>query len=162
MSINSDQLLIFLPLTILVIVGNLLIHFYYKKKQKIVESNMQNRIFVRFNNVKVIQKWNFGIRIKKADLILIDDQILAFFYNPVFKQAQPIVSFYKGNCDKISKDCVSFIQFQRINITENGFTIIPKSKQKLSETSLKIKFNLNSMEKYELGKFIERNGWYVA
>lgn len=103
MSTLQQYLIIFSVLILLVVLGNYLIHIYYKGKQKVVELKIQNLKHEKILDIELTQEWNFGFRYNKANLVLLENQLIICFYNYNFKgfvkQAQPIILIYKQPCD---------------------------------------------------------------
>jgi hypothetical protein len=156
MSANQQLYLLIAFLLSTVIGGNYLIHVYYKKRQKNVEDQIGDYAHEKLINIKVTQTWYFGIQIKRADIILIENQMVIFFYNPIFMQAQPIITFNKSPNNNIINIGLSGTHLIDNNITlnENEFAIFIKGKFN-PQNQTKLQFTLDSIQKFHITKFIE-------
>lgn len=131
MSTLQQYFFIFLGLVSLVVLGNYLIHIYYKKKQKVVEREIQNLKHEKILGVELTQEWNLGFRYNKADLILLENQLIMYLYNYNFKgyikQAQPIILLYKKPCNLIYSKGFSYVQ-PILEVVKKNKSVILKTK----------------------------------
>lgn len=131
MSTLQQYLIIFSVLISLVVLGNYLIHMYYKGKQKVVELEIQNLKHEKILGVELTQEWNLGFRYNKADLILLENQLIIYVYNYNFKgyikQAQPIILLYKKPCNLIYSKGFFYVQ-PILEVVKKNKSVILKTK----------------------------------
>lgn len=91
----NDLLIICLPFLI-VLIGNILIHYYYANKQKMILNEISHYSYSVYKDLKLSYNATVSFRWYKADLIILDTAIILFLYNGFFvKQAQPSMLFCK-------------------------------------------------------------------
>lgn len=160
MSTLQQYFFIFSVLISLVVLGNYLIHMYYKGKQKVVELEIQNLKHEKILDIELTQEWNFGFRYNKADLILLENQLIIYVYKynlkGVIKQAQPIVLLYKTPCNLISSKGFSYIQpILEVVIKENSVILKTKMNSLFQSKIVSFEFYLSVSETLKVFSFMD-------
>lgn len=79
------------------IIGNFLIHRYYKRQHSKILEQIKSTEYNIFKNLKLTQTWNFGFQLNRADLIITKNEIIILIFNSnlngLIKQAQPAILF---------------------------------------------------------------------
>ncbi|QOW09314.1 hypothetical protein Q73A0000_02545 [Kaistella flava (ex Peng et al. 2021)] len=149
-------------LLLFVTIGNMLIHIYYKKQHKKILNQIRNEKYEIFKNIVFTQTWNFGFRINRADLILIESEIIVLIYNVNFngliKQAQPAILFYKdSNSQKIKEGISNQSKIGTIFSTTCGFKITGKVDTLFKKQNLNFSFETNQNQKNQIVKILIEN-----
>ena len=144
------------------IIGNYLIHKYYKNQHNKILNQIKGEKYQIFKNLQLTQSWNTGFRINTANLIFINSHIIILIYNSklkgIIKQAQPTILFYKEitekSIDGISEKC----KIERIFSTTDGIKITTKVDAFFNKKDLSFSFETDQNNKRQIiDSLVENN-----
>lgn len=147
-------LIVFLILFSIFIIMNLLIHKYCMNQHTKVLKQIENEKYTIFKNLKLKQAWNYGFRLNRADLILVNKQLIVLIFNSNFngfiKQAQPVILFYQKGPVQFFNGINSYNKIENIFPLNNGIKIIIKVDSFFSKKKLSFEFETNQEQKCQI------------
>lgn len=142
-----------------VVGGNFVIHKYYQNRHNKVLNQIEHKNFKIFKNVKLTQCWSVGFRINRADVALLDSQMVVFVFNGFswMKQEQPIVLFYANEPNDSIAGISKMCSIGNINIIRSGFEIDTQFDALFGTQNLCFKFSLKPHEKTQIVDWLIAN-----
>jgi len=147
-------LIVFLILFSIFIIMNLLIHKYCMNQHIKVIKQIENEKYTIFKNLKLKQAWNYGFRLNRADLILINKQLIVLIFNSnlngIIKQAQPVILFYQKEPVQLFNGINSYNKIENIFPLNNGIKILTKVDYFFNKKNLSFEFETTPEQKGQI------------
>jgi len=143
------------------IIGNYLIHKYYKSQHDKILSQIEKEKHQIFKNLKLTQSWNTGFRINTSDLIFVNNQIIVLIYNSnlngLIRQAQPAILFYTKISEKSIDGISEKNKIDAIFSTTNGIKITTKIDALLNQKKISFTFETDQNNQKRINDYLTEN-----